>query len=552
MTTRSADEWEMSRSCQSATFSRPTTAAARTTRASPQMRSDDDRVPLVRHRRRALLSFAERLFDLAHLGAREVADLERELVERRRAHGERREQLRVSVALDDLRRRRRRLQPEALARDPLDLGVDRRVLADGAGELADAHAFERARDARARAVELERPDRELQPERRRLGVDAVRAADAERQPVLLRARDDRRERAVEAVEQQRSGLLDLERERGVDDVRRGEAVVEPAAGRPELLGDGVDEGGRVVVQARFELGDALRVTEPSRARRISRNDVGRDRADLGPTFECGELDLEPARQLSLVRPDACHGRSRVAGDHWIESSRTTRRQSRARRRARVRPSRGRPTRLRRARPRRSARRGRSGSRRRRSAPSPPRTRRRRDRSRRRSGRRVCDERVVGRDLERLAADGRPQLGVARDLAQLGLDLLGRLAGNRAPLAAQQAARGVARELLAALDQRRVDRAGPDERMLRAGLQPLVELPSARRAPGPSSRSRRRRGAGASRARRRRASRSRSRRSPCARPRASAPSARRRSPRRRARVRAPRRFRSTQAPRRRPR
>ena len=39
MTTRSADEWEMSRSCQRATFSRPTSEFARTTRARPQIRS---------------------------------------------------------------------------------------------------------------------------------------------------------------------------------------------------------------------------------------------------------------------------------------------------------------------------------------------------------------------------------------------------------------------------------------------------------------------------------------------------------------------------------
>ena len=197
MTTRSADECEMSRSCQSATFSSPTTAARAHDAREPADPLGDDRVPLVRHRRRALLALAERLLDLAHLRAREVPDLERELVERGRADGERGEQLRVPVALDDLRRRRRRLEAEALAGDPLDLGVDRRVLADGARELADAHALERARDARACAVELERPHRELQTERRRLGVDAVRAADAEREPVLLRARDDGRERAVE-------------------------------------------------------------------------------------------------------------------------------------------------------------------------------------------------------------------------------------------------------------------------------------------------------------------------------------------------------------------
>src|SRR3954447_11687375 len=128
-----------------------------------------------------------------------MADLERELVERRGADGEGAEELRMPVALDDLRRGRRRLEPEPLAGDPLDLGVDRGVLADRSGELADAHAFESARDARPCAVELERPHRELQAERRRLRVHAVRSADAERELVLLGARGDGCERTVDAV-----------------------------------------------------------------------------------------------------------------------------------------------------------------------------------------------------------------------------------------------------------------------------------------------------------------------------------------------------------------
>ncbi len=43
-----------------------------------------DRVPLVRHRARALLPFGERLLHLTDLGAREMADLGRDRVERRR------------------------------------------------------------------------------------------------------------------------------------------------------------------------------------------------------------------------------------------------------------------------------------------------------------------------------------------------------------------------------------------------------------------------------------------------------------------------------------
>ena len=220
----------------------------------------------------------------------------------------------MPVALNDLRRGRRRLEPESLAGDPLDLGVDRRVAADGAGELADAHAFESARDARPCAVELERPARELQPERRRLRVHTVRATDAERELVLLGARGDGCERAVEPGLQQRARLLDLQRERRVDHVRRREAVVEPAPVLAEPLRHGVDERRGVVVELRLELRDALgrrnRCAGADLAGRVLRNG-----ADFGPAVERRELDLQPPRELSLVRPDARHGRSRVAGDH---------------------------------------------------------------------------------------------------------------------------------------------------------------------------------------------------------------------------------------------
>src|SRR4029077_19062982 len=42
-------------------------------------------------------------------------------------------------------------------------------------------------------------------------------------------------------------------------------------------------------------------------------------ADLGPPFERSELDLEPARELALVRPDPGHLRARVARNHWADS-----------------------------------------------------------------------------------------------------------------------------------------------------------------------------------------------------------------------------------------
>ena len=121
----------------------------------------DDRIPLVRHGRGALLAAPERLLHLADLGAREVADLGGEAVERRGAESEDGEELGVAIARDHLRRGRLRIEPEPLAGDALDVRIAAGVGADGSGELPDAHALERAREPLPVAVELERPPGEL-------------------------------------------------------------------------------------------------------------------------------------------------------------------------------------------------------------------------------------------------------------------------------------------------------------------------------------------------------------------------------------------------------
>ena len=112
-----------------------------------------DRVALVRHRRRALLPLVERLLDLADLGLLQAADLEGELLERGGGDGERRHQLGVAVALDDLRRHGRRRRGRASRR--------RRARSTGRGARRcrrrrrscrpDDRARARARRARCRA-----------------------------------------------------------------------------------------------------------------------------------------------------------------------------------------------------------------------------------------------------------------------------------------------------------------------------------------------------------------------------------------------------------------
>jgi hypothetical protein len=146
---------------------------------------------------------------------------------------------------------------ETLARDSLHLRIRRRVGPDDTRELADAHVLERVLEATPIPLELERPAGELEPKRRRFRVNPVRAADHRRMHVFLRARHDCAERCIDPFENESPGVLHGERQRGVDDVRGREAVVEPTARCPEVLGNRVDERGYVVVRRALELGDPL-------------------------------------------------------------------------------------------------------------------------------------------------------------------------------------------------------------------------------------------------------------------------------------------------------
>ena len=292
----------MSRSCQRTTFSSPTERGRAHDAREPADPLGDLRVALVRHRRGALHALRERLLDLAHLGSREMADLGREPLERRRGQRERGEQLGVAVARDHLRRERIRLEPEPLAGDPLDLGVEAGVASRPcrrAGRRGSTRARARAGRGRGRARRPSRRASSRTSSARRGSRACARCRSCGGAP---RPAHDRVDRAVEPGEDQLAGVLDLERERRVDDVRGGEAVVDPATLGPELLGDGVDERGGVVV------GRSARSRRRARRRRrragADRGDVGGgDRSELGPAVERGELDLEPARELALLRPD---------------------------------------------------------------------------------------------------------------------------------------------------------------------------------------------------------------------------------------------------------
>jgi hypothetical protein len=118
----------------------------------------------------------------------------------------------VAVALDDLVRDGIGRRDRGGGRRRLDVGPQVGERADRARQLSDAHVLARPLETRAVASHLLVPERELETERDRLGVDAVRAADHHRVAMLEGAPAQRRAQRVDARDQEVRRLDELHRE----------------------------------------------------------------------------------------------------------------------------------------------------------------------------------------------------------------------------------------------------------------------------------------------------------------------------------------------------
>jgi hypothetical protein len=220
----------------------------------------------------------------------------------------------VPIARDHLRRGHR-AEPELPADVLLDERVDVGIGADGARELADRDRVAGALQAIEVTAHLHGPERELRAERRRFGVDAVRAPDHRRVAELARPTRDRRLQASRRTEDHVHGSRELQRQRGVDDVARRQPVVHPRARRlPDALLHDVDERGDVVIGGAFPLVHRLDVEAGPFANGAG---VGLgDHTELRPCFDGEDLDFEPRSETGLVGEEVGDLGERVARDHW--------------------------------------------------------------------------------------------------------------------------------------------------------------------------------------------------------------------------------------------
>ena len=220
----------------------------------------------------------------------------------------------MAIAADDLGRRRVRLQAQSVEHVLLDLGADVGVGADRAGDAAHADHLARSRQPLGVALELGQPAGGLEAEGHRLGVDAVAAADHRRVAMLERQashdlgqpRQLGLDRARRVAQHDRGG--------GVEDVRAGQAVVQPAALGAEPLGDRAQEGDDVVLRLPLDLPRSLRVDLADLVADAlvvgPRHDAG-----LGHRLERQHLDPQPQLELVPLAEDLAQLRQRVPLDH---------------------------------------------------------------------------------------------------------------------------------------------------------------------------------------------------------------------------------------------
>ena len=229
----------------------------------------------------------------------------------------------MAIALNHLRRHGRGLEFQT----PAHIGFDGRrqvgERAHGAGELAHGDRGTGTVHTLDIAANFGVPQRQLQTECHRLGVDAMRSTDHRRPPMLDRTISDRVAQRVKVLQNQVAGFAHLQRQRCVDDIRRGQAEMEPSRRRSDLFCHRRRKGNHVVLGRLLDLLDA---------RDIESAALANVRAASAGTMPAAAIasaaatsNEQPGLITTLIAPDSTHFRVCIARDHSKSPPRRTRR-----------------------------------------------------------------------------------------------------------------------------------------------------------------------------------------------------------------------------------
>ncbi len=228
----------------------------------------------------------------------------------------------MPVARNDLGRQGFGHEAELLGDICFDLGVDMGIGADRARDGAGGDIPFRRGQALAVALKFGMEPREFEPHGYRLSVDPVAAAHRHQVLGLEGAALECGQQLIEIAEQQVGGARQLNREAGVEHIRRGHAQMDETCLGADMLGELRGEGDDIVTRNLLNLldpGDAgpgigLIAFFPDGAR-----DRLRDDAELGLGVAGIGLDFEPDAEPGLWSPEMDHFGSAIAGNQSLGS-----------------------------------------------------------------------------------------------------------------------------------------------------------------------------------------------------------------------------------------
>ena len=232
------------------------------------------------------------------------------------ARGDEREHgviFRVPVALDHLGAQGRWPEAEPFADAGFHPRVEMCMGADRAAQFAHAQARLGVFQAVQGAAKFIPHQGQLQAKSDRLRMDAVAASDHGRALEFNGPAGDDFAQVAQILQDQVRSFLHLHRERRVQHVAGGHALVHPSAGRPDVAGDVFQEGDDIVIGPFLDFRDFPEVIFS-----LGPDRFGIRRGD-DPDFRlrlAGQgLDFEPDFVFALIRPDGGHFGSGITFDH---------------------------------------------------------------------------------------------------------------------------------------------------------------------------------------------------------------------------------------------
>ena len=195
----------------------------------------------------------------------------------------------------------------------LDPGIDIGEGPDRAGDGAGGDLGPGVEESLLGALEFGVERSELQPERGRLGVNPVAAADGERVLMLEGAALERLQQPLQVGMQDIAGARQLNGEAGIQDIRGRQPKMQETRFGPDVLGDIGEKGDDVVLGFLLDLVNAgdleLRALADQAGRLLG------DEAQFGLGVAGMELDIEPDLEFRLRLPDRRHLRAAITRNH---------------------------------------------------------------------------------------------------------------------------------------------------------------------------------------------------------------------------------------------